>query len=90
MALQSLRSQGYNDVHEYISRYRVAKLRDLIISGEITDLKQVDMVGFRSVKTATTSFERYENKNLSEFLAKHKNGSDESADEVVDDEAAQG
>lgn len=90
MALQSLRSQGYNDVHEYISRYRVAKLRDLIISGDITDLKQVEMVGFRSVKTATTSFERYENKNLSEFLAKHKNGSDESADEVVDDEAAQG
>lgn len=70
VALQSLRSQGYNDVHEYIMRYRVAKLRQLIISGEITDLRDVEKVGFRSTKTAETAFLRYENENLADFLRK--------------------
>lgn len=68
VALQSLRSQGYNDVHEYILRYRVAKLRQLILSGEITDAKDVEKVGFRSVKTAESAFLRYENDSLSAFI----------------------
>lgn len=71
VALQSLRSQGYNDIHEYISRYRVAELRRLIENGEITDIKQVTQVGFRIVKTATVSFERYENMSLVAFLEKY-------------------
>lgn len=50
MALQSLRSQGYNDIHEYIMRYRVAELKRRIESGEITDLKQVIEVGFAQLK----------------------------------------
>ena len=68
VALQSLRSQGYNDIHEYISRYRVAELRRLIEMGKVTDLKQVTMVGFRSARTAVVGFERYENLDLSAFL----------------------
>lgn len=68
VALQSLRSQGYNDIHEYISRYRVAELRRLIEMGKVTDLKQVTMVGFRSPRTAVVGFERYENLDLSAFL----------------------
>lgn len=64
MALQSLRSQGYNDIHEYIMRYRVAELKKRIENGLITDLKQVNEVGFRSTKTASTCFERYEQKDL--------------------------
>lgn len=68
VALQSLRSQGYNDIHEYISRYRVAELRRLVENGEITDAKQVEMVGFRSAKTAAASFERYENMDLFQFI----------------------
>lgn len=71
MALQSLRSQGYNDIHEYISRYRVAELRQLIEAGEVTDIKQVSRVGFRSYKTALTSFEQYEGESLLLFLEKH-------------------
>ena len=71
MALQSLRSQGYNDIHEYISRYRVAELHRLIEIGEITELKQVELVGFRSTKTAIVSFERYENADLMKFIEKH-------------------
>lgn len=70
VALQSLRSQGYNDIHEYISRYRVAELRRLIEKGEITDMKQVTQVGFRIAKTAALSFERYENISLIAFLEK--------------------
>ncbi len=68
MVLQSLRSQGYNDVHEYISRYRVAELKRLITEGKITDLKQVEEVGFRSVKTAATCFSRYESGDLQTFF----------------------
>lgn len=67
MALQSLRSQGYNDIHEYIMRYRVAEFKRRIESGEITDLKQVADVGFRTPKTAITCFERYEGKEFQAF-----------------------
>ena len=68
LVLQCLRSQGYNDVHEYISRYRVAELRKMIDEGAITDLRQVDRVGFRTLKTAAGCFERYENLSLSDYL----------------------
>lgn len=68
MALQSLRSQGYNDIHEYIMRYRVADLRSKIEAGEITDLKMVTEVGFRSPKTAAACFERYEGGDLQQYL----------------------
>lgn len=33
MVLQSLRSQGYNDIHEYIMRYRVAAMKSAIGGG---------------------------------------------------------
>lgn len=68
MALQSLRSQGYNDIHEYIMRYRVAELKKRIEEGLITDVKQVTEVGFRSAKTASTCYERYEQTDLLAFL----------------------
>lgn len=74
MALQSLRSQGYNDIHEYIMRYRVAELRRRIEAGEITDLKDVTEVGFRSLRSATTCFERYENQDLQVYFEANKRG----------------
>lgn len=88
LILQSLRSQGYNDVHEYISRYRVAELRRLIEVGEVTDLKQVEKVGFRSQKTAALGFERYEKCDLADFLAKVKGVGADSASEEQTDGAA--
>lgn len=72
MVLQSLRSQGYNDIHEYIMRYRVAAMKSAIEGGEMTDIKQVVDYGFRSSKTASTSFERYEGGDLMVFMDKHK------------------
>lgn len=74
IALQSLRSQGYNDIHEYISRYRVAELKRLIEERRITDLKQSSLVGFKSTKTAQTSFERYEGTELNAFIARYRSG----------------
>lgn len=68
MVLQSLRSQGYNDIHEYISRYRVAEMRRLIEQGQITDLRDLSCVGFRSAKTAVSGFERYEGQSLTQFI----------------------
>lgn len=82
MALQSLRSQGYNDIHEYIMRYRVAEFKHRIESGEITDLKQVVDVGFRTPKTAITCFERYEGKEFQAFWETHqKKKTDEEKEE---------
>lgn len=82
MALQSLRSQGYNDIHEYIMRYRVAEFKRRIESGEITDLKQVVDVGFRTPKTAITCFERYEGKEFQTFWEEHqKKKTDEEKEE---------
>ena len=78
VVLQSLRSQGYNDIHEYISRYRVTELRRLIDCGEVTEPSQADRVGFCTLKTAVTSFARYEGLNLAEYIAaraKSKGGS---------------
>ena len=68
IVLQTLRSQGYNDVHDYISRYRVSELRRLIEAGEVTDVRQHDRVGFRTLKTAVLAFERYEHEDLSAFI----------------------
>lgn len=71
VALQSLRSQGYNDIHEYISRYRVATLKRMIETGEVKDIKQTVKVGFRSPKTVVGCFERYEGLNLNEYIRKY-------------------
>lgn len=69
IVLQTLRSQGYNDVHDYISRYRVSELRRLIETGEVTDIRQHERVGFRTLKTAISAFERYEHIDLATFIA---------------------
>lgn len=69
LVLQSLRSQGYNDVHEYIARYRVTELKNLIQTGIITNpQKQFERVGFRTYKTTLICFERYEGVSLPEWL----------------------
>lgn len=68
IALQSLRSQGYNDIHEYIMRYRVKELRELVETGRLKDPKQVMQVGFRSAKTAIACCRRYENLDLQPYF----------------------
>ncbi|MCH5181191.1 MAG: hypothetical protein J1F06_01030 [Prevotellaceae bacterium] len=72
VVLQTLRSQGYNDIHEYIARYRVAELRRQTLDGRLADLKDCEQVGFRTLKTAAASFERYEGGKLEEWFALHR------------------
>lgn len=74
IVLQALRSQGYNDVHDYISRYRVSELRRLIETGEVTDIRQHESVGFRTLKTAVLAFERYEHEDLQQFIDRCNRG----------------
>lgn len=69
LMLQCLRSQGHNNVHEYITAYRVQELKRLVARGEICCLSDTLVVGFGSVKTARTCFERIEGCSLDEFLA---------------------
>jgi len=69
LLLQTLRSQGYNDIHEYISRYRVAELRRAIEAKEIADLRSIEDFGFKTLSTAQAAFQRYEGEDLSAFVA---------------------
>lgn len=70
LVLQALRSQGYNDIHEYIARYRVAELKSLIEQGEITcPQKQFERAGFRTFKTTQSCFERYEGQSLADWMS---------------------
>lgn len=74
VVLQSLRSQGYNDIHEYIARYRVAELKRQVLDGRLAELKDCEQVGFRTLKTALSSFERYEGCNLEAWFALQRRG----------------
>lgn len=71
LVLQALRSQDYNDVHEYISTYRVEELQRMIEHGELQALRNCEDAGFRTIKTARSSFERIKGISLDEFLAQH-------------------
>lgn len=70
LLLQCLRSQGHNNVHEYITTYRVEELKRLVTRGEITSVSDCLVVGFGAVKTARLCFERIEGQSLDEYLEK--------------------
>jgi len=71
LALQSLRSQGYNNVHDYINRYRIDELKRRIQQNEISSLNDCLDVGFGSTKTVRASFEKLEGESFDQFLKKH-------------------
>lgn len=71
LMLQCLRSQGHNNVHEYITAYRVQELKQLIFRGEVSSVADALVVGFGSIKTARMCFERIEGRGLDDFLAEH-------------------
>lgn len=84
LLLQCLRANGYNDVHEYISRYRVAELKRLIEDGTIKDLRSIEKAGFRTMKTALISFERFENTTLPDFFEAHQDSTPTQSDETTE------
>ena len=71
LLLQCLRSQGYNNIHDYINYYRMEELKRRILRGEITTLNGCTDTGFGSVKTARSCFERMEPVSLDDFLKNH-------------------
>lgn len=71
LALQSLRSQGYNNVHDYINTYRIAELQRMIRYGEAKNLRECLDAGFGTVKTARNCFEKVTGETLDDFLMKY-------------------
>lgn len=68
LLLQCLRSQGYNNIHDYINSYRIAALKSKIKRGEIQTANDAVVVGFGSGKTARNCFERMEGLTLDEYI----------------------
>lgn len=77
LVLQTLRSQGYNDVHEYISRYRVSEMRLAIEEGVLVEQHQVEKYGFKTYKTAVLAYGRYEGRDLNVYLRPKKSAATE-------------
>ena len=74
LVLQCLRSQGHNNIHEYLMLYRVKELKCLIERGEITQLSECVDAGFGVVKTAKACFKKIEGVALEDFLEGHRKG----------------
>lgn len=72
LLLQCIRSQGYNNIHEYINRYRITELKKLINSGKIAELKDCETAGFGSLRTARICFERMEGITLESFFQNYQ------------------
>lgn len=68
LALQSVRSQGYNNIHDYINAYRIAELQRMLSHGEVTSLRDCLDAGFGTLKTARNSFEKITGRSLDEVF----------------------
>lgn len=73
LVLQCVRSQGYNNVHDYINRYRIEELKQLISKGKITALGEVVDAGFGTIQTARSCFLKMEGITLDEYWNEKKN-----------------
>ncbi len=60
LVLQSVRSQGFNNTHEYINSFRIAELKRMVRRGEASTLSECCDAGFGTIKTVRSSFERLE------------------------------
>ncbi len=74
LLLQCVRSQGHNNVHEYINSYRIKEVKRMIVSGQATTLTECLMAGFGTIKTLRTCFMREETVCIDDFLAQHAPG----------------
>ncbi len=74
LALQCVRSQGYNNIHDYINAYRIAELQRMLSHGEVSNLRDCLDAGFGTLKTARGSFEKVTGKTLDEAFeqSQHK------------------
>lgn len=72
LLLQCLRSQGYNNIHDYINSYRIEELKRLVRRREVDTLTDILTAGFGSIKTARSCFERMEGVSLDDFLREQR------------------
>ena len=74
LLLQCLRSQGYNNCHDYINSYRINALKHGASAGKISTVTDCLAVGFGSPKTARNCFERMEGMSLDDYLCQKSKG----------------
>lgn len=68
LVLQSVRSQGFNNVHDYISSFRVAELKRMVSRGEVNTLSDTLSAGFGTIQTVRACFLKVEGITLDEYL----------------------
>lgn len=70
LLLQSVRSQGYNNLHEYISSYRIMALERRIRENRLTSITLNDCleVGFSTMKTTRSTFLRIKGVAIEDFF----------------------
>jgi len=68
IVLQSVRSQGFNNVHDYIISFRLAELKRMIARGEVKTLNDTLDAGFGTTQTVRSCFLKAEGITLDEFL----------------------
>ena len=72
LLLQSVRSQGHNNIHDYINVYRVKELQRMIASGGTRTLTACLDAGFGTIKTARSCYEKVTGESLDDRLARYK------------------
>jgi transcriptional regulator GlxA family with amidase domain len=72
LVLQSVRSQGFNNVHDYINSYRIAELKHLVQTGKATTVNECLAAGFGTSKTVRSCFQKIEDMSLDDFLDNQK------------------
>lgn len=71
LLLQCLRSQGYNNVHEYIAAYRIAALREIVSAHSAESLTEAcRRSGFATIVTARSSYKKILARDLDEDWGK--------------------
>lgn len=69
LLLQCVRSQGYNDTHEYLNTYRCEELKRLIQRGMVRSISEVVDAGFGTTKTARTVFQKVQGISLDDYMS---------------------
>jgi len=86
LVLQSVRSQGFNNVHDYINSYRVDHLKRQIRRGKVTTISECLDSGFGTTKTVRTCFAKHEGISLDEYLAQYSRSERDANAENFDEE----
>ena len=71
LMLQCVRSQGYNNVHDYINSYRLEELKRRICRGQVSTLTECLDAGFGTVKTVRSCFLKLDGITLDQYLREH-------------------